>query len=93
LLNIDCFLKQYFVNIKMDELEILRFKISDKYEDDIYIHDIKKSENSIKIYFFPTFDEYSINQMKWQRIRQDISFIVKETFGYNYTTAFIKQMI
>lgn len=75
---------------EFDEFDILRFKISNKYEDDIYIHDIEKNENSIKIYFFPTFDD---SHMKWQRIRQDISFIVKDTFGYNYTTIFIKQTI
>jgi hypothetical protein len=74
----------------MDELDILRFKIAEKYENEIHIYDVKRDENRIKIYFCPIFDEYNL---EWDRIRQDISFIVKEIFGYHYTTIFKKQQM
>jgi hypothetical protein len=77
---------------KMDDLEILKYQIADKYGDDLFIRKITRDEDdcySIKIYHFSTID----SSIKWARIKQDVCFMVKEMLGDRCMTNFVEQAI
>ena len=77
----------------MDDLEFLKYEISDKYGDELFIRKITRDEHNIyniKIYHFSTIID---GNMKWDIIKQDVCFIVKKILGDKCMTSFIEESI
>lgn len=71
-------------------MELLSTQVMEKYTDCLFIEDIRHTEqNMVDVFFHPLFD-MTTDKVKWNRIKQDIRFMIKQRLGDEYRTRFYR---